>query len=148
MILLDTHVLLCTLAHPDHLGSRTRAAMREASGVYYSAVSIAEVTIKVMLGRLGTSEDLAAAAQRAGLQPLPLRPEHAAAIDAFAELFRHEPFDRLLLGQAYVERCRFLTVDGRLLDLDRIWIDDARHYLAVSLNPQVGPAWAHAQPRY
>lgn len=52
MILLDTHVLLWTLAHPDHLGSRTRAAMREASGVYYSAVSIAEVTIKVMLGRL------------------------------------------------------------------------------------------------
>lgn len=35
---------------------------------------------------------------------------------------RHDPFDRLLLAQALVERCRFLTADRRLLGLGRDWI--------------------------
>ena len=45
-------------------------------------------------------------------------PGHAERINALPTL-RHDPFDRLLLAQALVERCRFLTADRRLLGLGR-----------------------------
>ena len=125
MILLDTHVLLWTLAHPERLGERTRSAM-QASAVFYSAVSIAEISIKHMLGRLQAPDDVAAQAEEDGLQPLPLRPEHSGAVVEFPELIHHDPFDRLLLAQAHVERCGFLTVDGRLLKLGHDRVADAR----------------------
>ena len=126
MILLDTHALLWVLGHPERIGPKSRTALTESPTVYFSAVSIAEVRIKQMLGRLQAPSDLGPQAEAAGLVALPLRPDHPPAIGEFDELIRHDPFDRLLLAQAWIERCRFLTSDGHLLDLQRDWIRDAR----------------------
>jgi len=127
LILLDTHVLLWVLAHPDRIGPRSRSVIEKAATVHYSAVSIAEVTIKQMLGRLRVPDDLGAEAEAAGFVALPLRPDHPRGLEEFGELIRHDPFARLLLAQAVTERCRFLTADGRLLGLARHWILDARN---------------------
>ena len=126
MILLDTHVLLWLLADEERIGPQSRSAIEGSAVVHYSAVSIAEVTIKQMIGRLQVHANLNQGADDAGLQELPLRAEHAKAIDSFPELNRHDPFDRLLLAQARVERCRFLTADGRLLTANFEWVADAR----------------------
>lgn len=122
MILLDTHVALWVVAAPDRIGARARQAIERSDVCYFSAISIAECTIKRMIGRLEVPGDIAVVLTTSGLRALALLPEHAAAIENFPELARHDPFDRLLLGQALVERCRFLTADPRLLALDKAWI--------------------------
>lgn len=39
---------------------------------------------------------------------------------------RRDPFDRLLMAQAYVERATFVTADRSLLGLGYAWVHDAR----------------------
>ena len=126
MILLDTHAALWLLAAPERLGDQARQDISTSEVCYFSAVSIAECSIKRMIGRLDVPAELDRILAEQGLQPLPLRPEHAAALERFPELSRHDPFDRLLLAQALVERCRFLTADERLLALGIDWIAPAR----------------------
>ena len=51
-LLLDTHAFLWVLADDSRLGPSSRAALRAGAAVYYSSVTILELTIKDMLGRL------------------------------------------------------------------------------------------------
>lgn len=122
VILLDTHAALWLLTAPARFSERARRDIEASEVCYFSAVSIAECSIKRMIGRLDVPAGLDRILAEQGLRPLPLRPEHAAAVERFPELSRHDPFDRLLLGQALVERCRFLTGDRRLLALGMDWI--------------------------
>lgn len=78
-----------------------------------------------MTGRLDVSQDLHLALPGQGLTELPLSGAHAAAVAELPALARHDPFDRLLLAQALVERGRLLTVDRRLLGLGLAWVVDA-----------------------
>lgn len=115
MILLDTHIALWVLATPDRLGGQARAAIAGSPRVWYSSISIAEITIKRLIGRIDVPADLADQLDAAGLVALPLTARHAEALDRFPQLARHDPFDRLLLAQAAVERCAFVTADAVLL---------------------------------
>lgn len=124
-MLLDTHVCLWLLADPRRIGSAAREAIVNAPRVRFSAVTIAEATIKRMLGRLDVPENLSEILSRQGLSSLALDDSHAAAVTRFPTLARHDPFDRLLLAQAYVERCDFVTADARLLGLELDWVIDA-----------------------
>lgn len=96
--------------------------------VHYSPISITEITIKHMLGRMplpggATFPEIFTAS---GLTALPLRSDHAAALLEFGTLVRHDPFDRMLLAQAKQEHLTLLTSDATLLALDEDWIVDAR----------------------
>lgn len=126
MILLDTQVALWLLYAPERVGKLARQAIEEAEAVAFSAVSIAEITVKKMLGRLDVPDDVARQLERSGLTPLALDIDHAAALDVFSEFVRHDPFDRLILAQARVERATLLTADRVLLSLDLPRVDDAR----------------------
>jgi PIN domain nuclease of toxin-antitoxin system len=126
VILLDTHVLLWLMAAPDRIGAETQARVRGAAKVFFSSVSVAEARIKTMTGRLDIPADLARDLRAQGLVALPLTDEHATALDQLPELVRHDPFDRLLLAQALVERCELVTSDARLLSLQLPWVHDAR----------------------
>jgi PIN domain nuclease of toxin-antitoxin system len=50
---------------------------------------------------------------------------HADAMRTFPELVRHDPFDRLLVAQAYASDMDFLTADRALLNLGHDFIVDA-----------------------
>lgn len=126
MILLDTHVALWLLHDPGRIGARARHALESATTVYFSPISLVETSVKRMIGRIDVPDDLDRILVEQGLVPLPLTPEHAVAIERFATLARHDPFDRVLLAQAAVERCRLATADRRLLDLELDWVLDAR----------------------
>jgi PIN domain nuclease of toxin-antitoxin system len=90
-----------------------------------SAASIWEASIKQAIGRLEVSGDLVDAAQQAGFDELPVTARHAAAI---AELPPHhgDPFDRMLVAQARVERVTLATADRALADYDVDLLDVAR----------------------
>ncbi|MDT4916033.1 MAG: hypothetical protein QOH89_733 [Pseudonocardiales bacterium] len=94
--------------------------------MHVSSVSVVEIVIKTMTGKLRSPDDLLARFAQQGLVGLPLTSEHAVELAAFPELARHDPFDRLLVAQAYQTGMDFLTADRALLSLGRDFIVDAR----------------------
>jgi PIN domain nuclease of toxin-antitoxin system len=110
-LLLDTHVFLWSVTDSRQLKAKARAYLASAQAVYVSAASIWEIAIKAQLGKIdGNPEDLVTAIHASGFQELPVSAAHAAAV---AKLPRHhtDPFDRLLLAQAFIEPLRFVTAD-------------------------------------
>jgi PIN domain nuclease of toxin-antitoxin system len=84
-----------------------------------STASIWEVAIKWSL-RKGTPDDVplsgsefSAALDQAGIEVLPIKPAHAAALDGL-EMHHRDPFDRLLVTTARCEGLTLLTHDSRL----------------------------------
>jgi PIN domain nuclease of toxin-antitoxin system len=125
MLLLDSQALLWLLDDNPRLGPRARQAITSAQGVYVSAATVWELTIKTMLGKLSVPADFSKRLTAQGLEPLSITAEHAEATRDFPELVRHDPFDRLLVAQASRAGLRLLTADQILLGLDRDFIIDA-----------------------
>jgi PIN domain nuclease of toxin-antitoxin system len=81
--------------------------------VLLSAAVVWEVAIKRSLGQLDAPEDLAATLLGAGVQPLPVSLDHAAAVESLPWHHR-DPFDRLLVAQAVAERAAVVSGDPAL----------------------------------
>jgi len=117
-LLLDTHVALWAIADSPRLGAAARALIvAPESGVWVSAASIWEISIKHALGRgvMPISGSRALAWFReAGFSLLPVLPEHAAAVEHLPDL-HGDPFDRLLVAQALHEPMRLLSHDAMVL---------------------------------
>lgn len=118
-LLLDTHLALWLSLDDRQLSARARFLIDEASSVHLSVVSLWELSIKrsASAGRpdypeLSASE-LAGEMRDAGVELLPLAPEHAFAVE-FLPMHHRDPFDRLLVAQAIHEPLRLLTGDAVL----------------------------------
>jgi PIN domain nuclease of toxin-antitoxin system len=113
-LLLDTHAALWWLADDARLG---RGAERELSDgtnrVLLSAAVIWEVAIKRSLGKLQAPADLAQTLLGAGAQPLPVTLDHAAGVEALPWHHR-DPFDRVLVSQAFTEGAAIVSQYDRL----------------------------------
>jgi PIN domain nuclease of toxin-antitoxin system len=125
--LLDTQCWLWWLADPDLLNREAhRAIADQRNALFLSAASSWEIAIKVGLGKLRLPQppDKYVPQRLAdqGMSPLPI--EHAHALNV-ANLPPHhrDPFDRLLVSQAQLERLALLTADPQLLayDVAVIW---------------------------
>ncbi|MDN5790598.1 MAG: type II toxin-antitoxin system VapC family toxin [Micrococcales bacterium] len=125
MILLDTNAVIRVFTGSPGLGAEAREAIA-SDHAHFSAVSVTEIVIKAMLGRVPGWPSLPDWLVRSGLHELPLKARHAQAIESFPALTRHDPFDRMLLGQAKAEGMRLLTSDRVLLALGLDWIVDTR----------------------
>jgi PIN domain nuclease of toxin-antitoxin system len=127
-ILLDTNALVWSLTHEDggSLGELAKRAIQGADCVYVSSISVVEIRVKSMLGKIVSHEGLLADVEEAGFVNLSFEAIHADAILNFPELARHDPFDRMLLAQASVEQLRFLTSDTILLSLSLPFTLNAR----------------------
>lgn len=126
-LLLDTNVLLWLAGNKTKsLGKEASRIIQKSYIVYFSSVSIAELTIKSMLQKgkyLPRSNEVIATS---GLIELEFNIKHAQAISNFPSLVRHDPFDRMLLAQAYAEKLILLTADETLLKLGLDYVIDAR----------------------
>jgi PIN domain nuclease of toxin-antitoxin system len=112
-VLLDTHLLLWSLAQPERLPKAARTLIEE-SDVVVSAASIWEISIKASLGKLDAEPGrVLAAVEPAGFSLLGISGEHAAAVFGLAGHHR-DPFDRLLVVQAQLEAMTLLTNDSAL----------------------------------
>jgi PIN domain nuclease of toxin-antitoxin system len=117
--LLDTHVLLWWLHDSARLRPETRALFANSNNVLlWSACSTWELAIKSQLGKLHVDAPLAEFIARVigeqDLQPLPVHHAHAARVAELPPIHR-DPFDRMLIAQAAVERVPLLTGDATLL---------------------------------
>ncbi len=113
-LLLDTHLLLWAAGEPDRLSAETRQIISDpANELFFSAASLWEVTIKS-----GSSRDdfridpteLRHGLLENGYRELPILGDHVLAVKELPPIHR-DPFDRILVAQATVERIRLLTTD-------------------------------------
>jgi PIN domain nuclease of toxin-antitoxin system len=112
-VLLDTHLLLWALGSPSKLPAAARKLINDAN-VYVSAATIWEVSIKAALGKLSADpREVLAALEPAGFLELPVTGAHAARVVDLPAIHR-DPFDRLLIAQAFSEPMRLLTNDAAL----------------------------------
>ncbi len=114
-LLLDTHVFIWSVIDSRNLKAATRVYLASAESVYVSAASIWEIAIKARLGKMtGDAEAFAAAIDTSGFRELPVTANHAAAV-AKLPLHHADPFDRMLLAQAFLEPLRLVTADKALV---------------------------------
>jgi PIN domain nuclease of toxin-antitoxin system len=113
--LLDTHVLLWWVVDDPRLSERARRILADRrSELYFSAVSSWELAIKAALGRLELPQPPRTLVPRILREQsiLPLEITHAHAL-AIAELPPHhrDPFDRMLVAQARIEKLSLVSAD-------------------------------------
>jgi len=109
-LLLDTHAVIWFLDGRDELQREAREAIEVADRVYVSAASIWELATKVARGRLDAPSDFPARLVDLGMLPLALEWEHARVAGGLP-LHHRDPFDRMLVAQAIVERLTIVTRD-------------------------------------
>jgi PIN domain nuclease of toxin-antitoxin system len=108
-LLLDTHAALWWLGADERLGEEAERHIRDGTNqILLSAAVVWEVAIKRSLGKLDAPADFAATMRSAGAQPLAVSVEHAAAVEQLSPHHR-DPFDRLLVAQAGIERATIVS---------------------------------------
>lgn len=118
-VLLDTNafIWLTDDEKKANLGKESRRMIANSAVVYVSSLSVAELYIKSMIGKLKMVPNLVELTTQAGLFLLDFKASHAEAIQNLPSLVRHDPFDRMLLAQAQSEGLLLLTSDTTLLGL-------------------------------
>jgi PIN domain nuclease of toxin-antitoxin system len=109
-LLLDTHAVVWFLEGSDKLRSEARTAIESAERVYVSAATIWEMAVKVARGRLIAPSDFPDRLLDLGMLQLALEWEHARVAGGLPRHHR-DPFDRMLVAQAIVERLTIVTRD-------------------------------------
>jgi len=113
-LLLDTHTLLWWLSDDASLSETARTSISAPDAdVAVSAASAWEIAIKRALGKLAAPDDLESQLSRHRFTPLGITVAHALLAGS---LPRHhdDPFDRMLVAQARMERMTLVTRDARI----------------------------------
>ena len=115
-LLLDSHTLLWALHAPEKLAAAARMAIENgANPIFYSAASVWELAIKSAKGLLHLEVDFLDAVDQARFSELPVRAQHAWAAGSLPAI-HSDPFDRILVAQAKIERLTLVTRDRFLRD--------------------------------
>jgi PIN domain nuclease of toxin-antitoxin system len=123
-LLLDTNVVVwLLLGDRDHVSRRATDALQDAANrLAVSAASVWEIAVKRSLGKLVIEDRWARSLARLDLDHLPVTALHAEAVEHLPWHHR-DPFDRLLIAQASLERLTLVTADRRFADygVDVLW---------------------------
>ena len=114
-VLLDTQYWLWMASAPERLSPRARTIVESIDNeLFLSAGSAWEIAIKHALGKLQLPEPpdryVPSRMSALGTSPLPIEHAHALRVATLPSHHR-DPFDRLLVAQAQIERLPILTAD-------------------------------------
>jgi len=113
-LLLDTHLLLWWLEGSPWLSAEARETIRDPENtVFVSAVSLWEIWLKQSLGKLRLPADFTERLAAESFESLSLMAAHTRQV-ALLPWFHRDPFDRMLVAQAQVEKLVLLTADEAL----------------------------------
>ncbi len=126
-VLLDTHAFLWAITGDERLSETARETfLNSANRLFFSAVSMWEICIKISLGKLSLKRGWLKKIQNElminAVQWLPIEMSHCAELTKLS--FHHrDPFDRMLIAQAMVEDLLLLSRDKRLsaYGIERLW---------------------------
>lgn len=121
-LLLDTHVWLWLQVAPERLSERSLAIVSDSSNeLLLSAASAWEIAIKHALGKLRLpsppGEYVPRRLETSGTTALPVELRHALHV-ATLPAHHRDPFDRLLVAQAQLERLPLISADPQLAAYD------------------------------
>ena len=137
-VLVDSCGLLFWMLSPERLSPQARLILTDRSSqLVWSVVSTWEIIVKARMGKLNLGGDAATVLAEQillmGMHVLPVEQAHALQVARLPEVEwvdpggvrrRHaDPFDRLLVCQAIVERLPILTADEHFsgYPIKRIW---------------------------
>jgi PIN domain nuclease of toxin-antitoxin system len=126
-LLLDTHALLRVFLESPRLSAAAKAAIdTDENELLISAVTAIELATKYRLGKLDQAAPFMMAGQvvLSGLDwtPLPITFEHASLAGSL-DIPHKDPFDRLLIAQARIERVPLVSNEKAFdrFGVERIW---------------------------
>ena len=113
-LLIDAHVLCWWIADQPELAGEARAAIADPDNIVgVSAATIWELAIKQAAGRLEFAGDFREELKINRFDILPIGLDHALAA-ATLPPHHSDPFDRMLVAQAQIERLTIVTRDRRI----------------------------------
>ena len=125
--LLDTHIFLWWITDDPRLSGRVREIVADGRNeLFLSAASGWEIAIKARLGRLEVPRDLerflTEQLSRNSIRTLPIYLNHTVHTYILPDHHR-DPFDRLLVSQALLEKLSVLSVDPQvaLYPVEVVW---------------------------
>lgn len=115
--LLDTHFILWLPIGGRGITRNARALLSDSANEFvFSVASLWEIALKRARYR-GTfafdPREIRSRMIENGYEELPILSQHILGVDALPPI-HNDPFDRLLIAQAIVERTTFLTVDATI----------------------------------
>lgn len=121
-VLLDTHALLWWLFDDLQLSNPAREVIKSIDNqVFASSASAWEIATKHRLGKLPEAEEasrnLPELLRAARIDALLITVEHAIAAGSLASPHR-DPFDRMLIAQAMIEKMAIVTSDSEFAQFD------------------------------
>jgi PIN domain nuclease of toxin-antitoxin system len=122
-LLIDSHVLLWHVLDDARLGPAPTAAIEAGDAeVFVSTASLWEIAIKASIGKLDAPDDLPRRVEDLGFEMLPVTADHAWRVRSLP-LHHRDPFDRLLIAQAQIERMPIVTADPAFAryEIDVVW---------------------------
>lgn len=116
--LLDTHAFLWWISDDRRLSEKARAIIADGHNeLFFSAASGWEISIKAGLGRLDIPDNLerfiADQLSRNAIAALPIYLSHALHTRTLPDHHR-DPFDRVLVSQAILEKMPLLSADPQI----------------------------------
>ncbi len=114
-ILIDTHIFLWMLSCPEKINKKRRYELESpANEVFLSAMSIAELMIKSLIGKINIEFDPLEMANKMQIGILDFSGTHAMALGKLP--FHHnDPFDRMILAQALVNKITLMSDDSKFI---------------------------------
>jgi PIN domain nuclease of toxin-antitoxin system len=112
--LLDAQIVAWSALSPERIKSAAQDILTSSAPLLVSSASIAELSIKLSIGKLklpGTPVELCALL---GAKELPVSWDHAQSLTLLPMLHR-DPFDRLLIAQAMAEGLTLITSDAAIM---------------------------------
>jgi PIN domain nuclease of toxin-antitoxin system len=121
-VLIDSNALLWFIAGNSKRINRALRGQIEAEATTVSVASLWEIAIKAGLGKLDAPDDLPTRVEEMGFYLLPVSADHAWQVRQLP-LHHRDPFGRLLIAQAQVERLPIFTADPLFdaYDVMAIW---------------------------
>jgi PIN domain nuclease of toxin-antitoxin system len=113
-LLLDTHVFLWWLSDPNLLTPVASNAISDPKNeVFVSIITLWEIAIKRVIGKLTAPIDLELDVSRAGFKLLPMEVAHIVATESLP-VHHGDPFDRILVAQAMAIGATLVSRDPKM----------------------------------
>lgn len=123
--LLDSHTLIWSVTASGRLGRNSRRVIARGRGLWFSLLSIAELRMKESGGKIKLTENFEDEIVNSGFLECSLDRQAISTLGRWKELLPRDPFDLLLVGQAFSRNLTLLTADRRLLASGLSFIQDA-----------------------
>jgi len=117
-LLLDTHALIWALENNSTLSEPARAAIIDGNNmVFVSPASAWEISIKKAMGKLEAPDNLYQEIKLHRFTELNINIQHAQLAGELPDIHK-DPFDRMLIAQAMIEKLTLVTRDSLIVQYD------------------------------